>query len=121
MKSRKHLNQKRLRRAARNAAKIFGDAEKPRLAISRSNRYISAQLIDDVKAHTLVYVSGRITSGGKGHKLSKTKQASEVGKLVAEKAIKAGIKKAVFDRRSYTYHGRVRALAEAARIGGLKI
>ena len=105
-------------RHKRVRTKITGTPERPRLAIFRSNKGIYAQIIDDVKAHTLVAASTL-------DKEVKTKAcniaaATEVGTLVAKRAIKAGIKAVVFDRGGYNYHGRVKALAEAAREGGLE-
>lgn len=120
MNSKKILNKKRTRRVARTRAKIFGSAGRPRLAVSRSNSFIYAQLIDDEKAHTLVSASSReLKTTGK--KTTKTEAARKVGELLAKKAQEKGIKEAVFDRRSYKYHGRVRALGEGARTSGLKI
>ena len=108
--------QKRLRRRRRVRAKIVGTAERPRIAVFRSNRGVSAQLIDDVAGRTLAAVNW--TEGDvKG--LAKMEQATQVGKLLAERAKAAGIETAVFDRGGYQYHGRVKALAEGAREGGL--
>ncbi len=120
MNQRKTLNQKRTRRIARTRARIFGTADRPRLAVSRSNRSIYAQLIDDVHACTLAAVSGRETLKASG-KRSKTEVSKRIGELLAKKALEKGIKTAVLDRREYKYHGRVRAFAEGAREGGLKI
>jgi large subunit ribosomal protein L18 len=120
MYQRKLLNKKRTRRKARSRARIFGSAEKPRLAVFRSNRFIYAQLIDDEKSHTVAAVS-RKDLGKEGAKKSKTEIAKLLGELLAKKAEKLGIKRAVFDRRAYKYHGRVKALAESARKEGLKI
>ena len=119
MKLRKLLNKKRDRRKARSKAKVFGLSARPRLAVFRSNRSIYAQLIDDEKSHTLVQASSREL--GKSVKKPKVESANLVGKLLAEKAAKLGIKTVVFDRRAYKYHGRVLALAEGARKAGLKI
>lgn len=90
-----------------------------RLAVFRSNKAIYAQIIDDEKRETLVAASdlGNLSNLGN---LTKTEKAREVGKILAKKALKKGIKKVKFDRRSYKYHGRVKALAEAAREGGLE-
>jgi large subunit ribosomal protein L18 len=109
----------RERRHRRVRGKVSGTAERPRLAVFRSNRGIEAQLIDDLEAKTLAAASWLHLK--KGFKGSKIEQASEVGKLLAQNAKKAGIENAVFDRGGYLYHGRVKALAEAAREGGLKI
>jgi large subunit ribosomal protein L18 len=108
----------RERRHKRVRTKVFGTAERPRLVVFRSNRGIEAQLIDDVEARTLAAASWLHLSSFKG---DKTKQAAEVGKLLAQRAKEAGVSNAVFDRGGYLYHGRVKALAEAAREGGLKL
>ena len=106
----------RLKRHRRVRAKVAGTAERPRIAVFRSNRGVSAQLIDDVAGRTLAAVTW--TEGDlKG--LSKMEQATRVGALLAERAKAAGIETAVFDRGGYQYHGRVKALAEGAREGGL--
>jgi len=97
---------------------VFGTATKPRLSVFRSNKEIYAQLVDDNKGATLVSVSSRdkeIESKG-----SKSEIAKLVGKSVAEKAIKSGIETIAFDRNGFLYHGRVKALADAAREAGLK-
>lgn len=109
----------RSRRARRVRAKVRGTGTRPRLTVFRSNRYLWAQLIDDEKGHTLVAASTKNIP----HAEAKTKvaQASRVGVELAKRAQEAGITAAVFDRRSYRYHGRVKALAEAAREAGLKI
>lgn len=109
---------KRLRRIKRTRSKIKGSAEIPRLSVFRSLNYIYAQLIDDAKGETLV--SAAQSEIKKFAEKGKIFRAAEVGKLLAEKAVKKGIKKAVFDRGAYKYHGRVKALAEGAREGGLK-
>lgn len=117
MKNEKKKNLQITRRQKRNRAKIYGTAEKPRLSVFRSNRYTYAQLIDDAKQTTLVSASAKeVESSGK-----KTGLAKAVGKLIAEKAQKLGIKQAVFNKGSYLYHGRVKAVAEGARENGLKI
>ena len=107
----------RLRRHRRVRAKVRGSAERPRLVVFRSNRGIEAQLVDDLAGRTLAAASWLHLKKFKG---SKTEQASEVGKLLADSAKKAGIERVVFDRAGYLYHGRVKALADAAREGGLK-
>jgi large subunit ribosomal protein L18 len=110
--------QARERRHRRIRGKVAGTAERPRLAIFRSNKGIFAQLIDDQSGRTL---GGASWLGlGKSFKGSKTEQAAEVGKAVAAAAKQAGIEAVVFDRGGYLYHGRVKALAEGAREGGLK-
>lgn len=94
--------------------KVSGTSERPRLAVFRSNKEIYAQLIDDVSNVTLTSASSANSNG------TKTVQASAVGKLIADNALKAGISSVVFDRGGFLYHGRVKALAESAREGGLK-
>ena len=108
--------QSRLKRRRRVRAKISGTAERPRISVFRSNRGISAQLVDDVAGHTLAAVSW--TEAPLRDK-SPMEQAGEAGKLLAERAQAAGIVSAVFDRGGYQYHGRVKALADGAREGGL--
>ncbi len=104
----------------RNRARIFGTSAKPRLSISRSNRYIYAQLIDDEKLRTLVQASSQELPPA-DRKKPKTESAELVGKLLAKRAVDLGIETAVMNRGRYKYHGRVKALAEGARKGGLKI
>ena len=111
------VRKSRERRHKRVRAKVFGTAERPRLVVFRSNRGIEAQLVDDLEAKTLAAASWLHLSKAKG---SKTDQAAEVGKLLAQRAKDAGVESVVFDRGGYLYHGRVKALAEAAREGGLK-
>ena len=111
------VRQARQRRHRRVRGKIFGSAERPRLVVFRSNRGIEAQLVDDLEGKTLAAASWLNLKSFKG---SKTEQAGEVGKLLAQNAKKAGVETAVFDRGGYLYHGRVKALADAAREGGLK-
>lgn len=108
----------KIRKAARNRAKLHGTASSPRLSVFRSNKYLHAQLIDDNAGKTLLSAS---TRESKSVKIPKLKQAESLGESIAKKAIEKGIKNAVFDRGSYKYHGRVKALAEGARSGGLKI
>jgi len=107
----------RLRRHRRVRGKVAGTAERPRLVVFRSNRGIFAQLVDDEARRTLASASWL---ANRGHKRTKTEQANEVGKALAAAAKKAGIEACVFDRAGYLYHGRVKALAEGAREGGLK-
>jgi large subunit ribosomal protein L18 len=111
------VRQARERRHRRVRRKIEGTAERPRLTVFRSNRGIEAQLVDDVEGRTLAYASHLGIK--KGFKGSKTEQAAEVGKLLAAAAKKADIETVVFDRGGYLYHGRVKALADGAREGGL--
>jgi len=108
----------RIRRHRRVRGKVAGTAERPRLVVFRSNRGISAQLVDDEHGRTLA--SAAWSSLPKSFKGNKTVQAAEVGKRLAASASKAGVETCVFDRAGYLYHGRVKALAEAAREGGLK-
>ncbi len=98
---------------------VKGTAEKPRLAVFRSNTSIYAQLIDDVIGVTLLAASTQ-DSDLRGMKITKTEQAALVGKKIAEKALSAGITEVAFDRGGFLYHGRVKALADGAREGGLK-
>ena len=116
IKSKKDSRRK-VRYAIRN--KVFGTSEKPRLAVFRSNKQIYAQLINDLEGSTLASASSRDKSleGTKGNKIE---QATAVGKLIAVNAKNAGIDSVVFDRGGFLYHGRVKALAESAREGGLK-
>jgi large subunit ribosomal protein L18 len=107
---------KRLRRRRRVRAKIRGSAQRPRLAVFRSNRGVAAQLIDDDKGHTLVAVNWT-EPDLKG--LDRMEQAQRAGELMAARAKEAGIDTVVFDRGGYRYHGRVKALADGAREGGL--
>ncbi|MEK7212708.1 MAG: 50S ribosomal protein L18 [Patescibacteria group bacterium] len=119
MNLRKITNQKRVRRTKRTRARIFGTADKPRLVVFRSNRFIYAQLIDDSAQRTLLSASDRGLDKGAKTK-NKSALAEAIGEALAKKADAAGIKRVVFDRRAYAYHGRVKALAEGARKGGLK-
>ncbi|MFA5413322.1 MAG: 50S ribosomal protein L18 [Patescibacteria group bacterium] len=126
---------KKERRRLRIRAKILGNSKKPRLAVFRSGKHISVQLIDDVNGKTLAAVSdfalGKKTVGKSkrvvpaapkdlGGKTSKVAIAYEVGKLIAEKAKKLGIETAIFDRGGFAYHGRIEAVALGAREGGIK-
>ena len=116
MISKQDKNVSRVRRHARVRAKISGSAEAPRLCVYRSNKNIEAQIIDDVKGATLVSSSSMTLKLENG---SNVEAAAKVGKDIAEKALAKKIKKVVFDRSGYIYHGRVKALAEAAREAGL--
>jgi large subunit ribosomal protein L18 len=107
---------KRLRRRRRVRAKVHGSAERPRISVFRSNRGIFAQLVDDDAGRTLASVSW-IESDLRS--LKPMEQAAKAGELLAERAKAAGIESVVFDRGGYQYHGRVKALAEGAREGGL--
>ena len=111
-----HAPARRLRRRRRVRAKVFGTAERPRISVFRSNRGIFAQLIDDEAGVTLAAVNW-IEEDLRS--LKPMEQAKRAGELLAERAKAAGVETAVFDRGGYRYHGRVRALAEGAREGGL--
>ena len=108
----------RERRHKRVRKGISGTAQRPRLVVFRSNRGIEAQLVDDLSGKTLAAASWLHLK--KSFKGNKAKQAAEVGKLLAENAKQAEVETVVFDRGGYLYHGRVKALADAAREGGLK-
>lgn len=117
--------EKRHRRHKRVRAKVFGTAQRPRLCVFRSAQHIYAQLIDDEKGHTLESASDLELRKSKinppvGGQKSKIEIANEVGQLIAQKALKRKIEKVVFDRGGYKYHGKVKALTEGARQGGLK-
>jgi large subunit ribosomal protein L18 len=107
---------RRLRRRRRVRAKVSGTAERPRISVFRSNRGISAQLVDDVAGKTLAAVQW---TEAELRSLKPMEQAKKAGELLAERAQAAGVTSAVFDRGGYQYHGRVAALAEGAREGGL--
>jgi len=114
-------NLKRIKRHLRIRKKVKGTPQKPRLAVFRSEKHIYAQIIDDTKGHTLV--SASTLDKELRQKLSKTyniEAAKEVGKLIAQRALSLGIKTVVFDRGGFKYHGRIKALADAAREAGLK-
>ena len=115
MNSKKRFNRIKARRVARTRAKISGTAKVPRLAVSRSNRYTYAQLIDDSKGKTIVHA----TSMEIKEKKNKSTKAALVGELIGKRAALKGITSAVFDRREYKYHGRIKALADGARKAGL--
>ena len=117
------VRQRRLRRQRRVRKRLAGTPDRPRLAVFRSSKHIYAQVINDVDGRTLAAASSldaalkeTLARGYGGNKAA----ASAVGRLVAERARSAGIDKVCFDRRSYKYHGRVQALAEAAREAGLQ-
>jgi len=99
---------------------INGTNEMPRLSVFRSNKDIYVQLIDDSQGKTLLAVSSQMKEIAEKKGITKTEKAKLVGKLTAEKLMEAGINTVVFDRNGYLYHGRIKALAEAAREGGLK-
>ena len=110
------VREARLRRHRRVRARVRGSAERPRLVVFRSNRGIEAQLVDDLEGRTLAAASWLHVKGDQ----SKGDQAAAVGKLLAERAKAAGVTDVVFDRGGYLFHGRVKALADAAREGGLQ-
>jgi large subunit ribosomal protein L18 len=112
------VRQARIRRHKRVRKNLSGSAERPRLVVFRSNTGIEAQLVDDLSGKTLAAASSHgLKKSFKGNKVD---QAAEVGKALAAAAKSAGVESAVFDRGGYLYHGRVKALADAAREGGIK-
>jgi large subunit ribosomal protein L18 len=115
MQRTKNASRKRIHMRVRK--KVNGTTERPRLNIFRSNKAIYCQIIDDLNGHTLAAASSLENQDLSG---TKTEIAREIGKIIAEKAKSVGIESVVFDRGGYLYHGRVKALAEGAREGGLK-
>ncbi|HZK09393.1 MAG TPA: 50S ribosomal protein L18 [Bacteroidales bacterium] len=119
IKSKKQHRRFRIKQRIRKT--ISGTAERPRLSVFRSNKEIYAQLIDDINGRTLAAASSLSKDvAGEESKANKIEQAQKVGNLMAKKAQDAGIDTVVFDRNGYLYHGRIKALAEAVRKGGLK-
>jgi large subunit ribosomal protein L18 len=121
MMSRSSTSEARIKRHHRVRQKVNGTTDRPRLSVFRSLNHIYAQVIDDLRGHTLVTAStldAEIAGESKGKK--KTGQAEMVGTLLAKRAVEKGISQVSFDRGGFKYHGRVKALAEAARKGGLK-
>lgn len=116
MQDQKIVRRNKIRSRIRKTIK--GTSECPRLSVYRSNKAIYAQVIDDIKGHTIVAASSR--ESGVNIKENKVAQATAVGKLLAEKAKSAGVSAVVFDRGGYLYHGRVKALADGAREAGLQ-
>jgi large subunit ribosomal protein L18 len=112
--------QRRIRIKHRIRKRLSGSQETPRLVVFRSNKQIYVQLVDDNQGKTLLSASSKDKDIADQVKGNKTEQAKLVGKAAAEKSVKAGIKQVVFDRNGYLYHGRVKALADAAREAGLK-
>lgn len=113
----KNLREKRHQRVR---ARVVGTSERPRLSVFRSNKFIYAQVIDDTQGHTVCSVDeAELRSKPAGKSVKKIERAFSVGELLARKALEAGIKQVTFDRGGYRYHGRVKALAEGARKGGL--
>ena len=117
IKNKKEFRRVRIRQRIRKI--ISGTSERPRMTVFRSNEEIYVQLIDDLAGKTIVTVSSR-SKEIDSQKVSKTEKAKMVGKLIAEKAVQAGINSVIFDRNGFLYHGRVKSLADAAREGGLK-
>ncbi len=117
IKNKKVFRRNRIKMRVRKV--VTGTADRPRMTVFRSNKQIYVQLIDDHAQQTLVSASSSDKSLA-GEVVNKIEQAKKVGKLMAERAIDAGIKTVVFDRNGYLYHGRVKSLADAAREGGLK-
>lgn len=108
-------DEKRIRLKAKIRAKIFGTSDRPRLSVFRSNKFIYAQIIDDQKRKTLTQASDiKMTKG------TKTERAKEVGKMIAEACAKMKISKVVFDRNGFKYTGRIKLVADEARVAGLK-
>src|SRR3989344_4636473 len=119
MDKNKEKNLNRIKRHKRVRAKITGTSKLPRVAVFKSNRNIFIQIIDDVNRKTIL--SSKIVSVQKTKaKETKTEKASAVGEMLAKKAVEAGIKDIVFDRGGFKYHGRIKAVAEGLRKGGLK-
>ena len=114
--SKKALARLKVKRRVRG--KLSGTADRPRLSVFRSNKQIYAQIIDDQSGRTLAYATSLSKDAAKSQ--PKLEQATTVGTLIAEQALKAGISNVVFDRNGYLFHGRVKQLAQAARDGGLK-
>lgn len=113
-------NDIRLKKHARMRNRIFGTTARPRLCVFRSNNHMYAQIIDDTKGHTLCAASTLEQDAKELEQTDNVEAASFVGKSIAKKAIDKGIKEVVFDRSGYIYHGKVKALAEAARKVGLE-
>ena len=113
----KTQEQRRLRRRRRVRAKVRGTGDRPRLAVYRSNRGLYAQLIDDDRGHTVAQASW---TEDELRKLKPEERAKRAGQLIAERAKSAGVETCIFDRGGYRYHGRVAALADGAREGGLQ-
>ncbi|MBI4114551.1 MAG: 50S ribosomal protein L18 [Candidatus Niyogibacteria bacterium] len=120
-KDRKQLKEKRARRTKRIRARIQGTKERPRLSVFHSNRNMYVQLIDDVEGKTLLGMGGvkKKKPATKKKAISKTEAAHDLGKKIAASALKKGITSIIFDRGKHLYHGRLKAVAEGAREGGL--
>lgn len=115
----KHKRELRLRRHRRVRRKIYGTAQRPRLAVHRSNRHITAQLIDDELGRTIAAASS-IEADFRSAATGNIESARKIGECIGERAKAAGVDSVVFDRGGYLYHGRIAAVAEAAREAGLK-
>lgn len=116
----KKKQQNRQRRHSRIRARIYGTKERPRVSVFKSNKHIFIQFVDDQLGKTIV--SSEIVSSGKTKiKGTKTDKAKKIGEMLAEKAKEAGVKNAVFDRGGFKYHGRVKAVADGLRKGGIKL
>jgi large subunit ribosomal protein L18 len=111
---------RRFKRKIKIKARIHGTEARPRLTVYRSNKYISAQVINDDKGKTIVSINSKNIKIDKTNKMNKSSISFQVGKEIAEKAIKKKIKKVIFDRSGYLYHGRIKAFADGAREGGLE-
>lgn len=120
MNAQKNKHVRQVRRAYRVRSKIVGTAERPRLSVFRSSKHIYAQLIDDMKGVTLASASSSEKGKAKTYG-GNVKAATEVGQKLAEAAKAKGITQAAFDRGHYRYHGRVKALADAVRAGGIQV
>lgn len=120
MNPRKKLNEKRIRRGARSRARMLGTASRPRLSVYRSNRYLYAQLIDDMKGVTLISASSAAAAKAAGT-TTKTASSYLLGEMLGKKAVAKGITTAVFDRSSYKFHGRVKSFVDGTKKGGLTI
>lgn len=118
MKVTKEYRRSRIKHRIRKV--VEGDAKAPRMSVFRSNKQIYVQLVDDLSRKTLLAASSKEKEIAAKKNINKTEQAKLVGKAIADKAIKAGIKAVRFDRNGYLYHGRVKSLAEAAREAGLQ-
>ena len=118
MESRKVTRRNSIRKRIRRI--VSGTAERPRLSVFRSNKQIYAQLIDDISGKTIIAASSREKVVSDGTKTTKVAEAETVGKLLAERALAAGVSEILFDRGGYLYPGRVKSLADGARNGGLK-
>lgn len=112
--------ERRVRIKKRVRKLIYGTLEKPRMSVFRSNKQISVQIINDIDGKTIIASSSLSKEITDANASNKIEQAKFVGKLIAKKAIEAGITNVIFDRNGYLYHGRIKSLAESAREGGLK-